>query len=77
MAATETNEPKVADLEEMGLSRNQAWQAFTVFFHWPCQSYSIDLERGGESSPPWLKVLGELARLAEVTLPFNLMADDQ
>jgi hypothetical protein len=41
------------------------------------QSYSIDLERGGLSSRPWLKVLGELARLAEVTLPFGPMTADQ
>ncbi len=40
------------------------------------QSYSIVLERGGESSPPWLRVLGELARLAGVTLPFGMMAAD-
>ena len=42
-----------------------------------CQRYSIDLERGGLSSRPWLKVLGELARLAEVILPFGPMAPDQ
>jgi len=39
------------------------------------RSYTIDLERGSQSSRPWLKVLGELARLAEVTLAFGPRED--